>query len=128
MSRERLAATLAAAARSADGGLWTLQALAAAPGCTWQPETRSLLGRVKSPASLQVGQWRFAPSALPGGLPAVRVVHEVGGVRLAETAATLEQCAGQLADAVCGLAESLGPTAAGELQAVVAGLERAASA
>ena len=125
MSRERLTAALKAAAGQAGGGLWALETLGGAPGCAWSQETRSVLGRVKSPACLSAGEWRFCPTSLSGGLPGVRMVHEVGGIRLAQSEVSLDQCADQIAQAVCTAAQALGAGASDQLQAVVEGLAQA---
>lgn len=126
MSRERLTAAVAAAAQHPDGGTWVLQALAEVPGCSWREAERSLFGRTKSPAGLLVGEWWFEPTVLPGRLSGVRIVHAVGGIRLAETVGTLEQCAERLVDVVAARAEALGATAQAEFAAVSEGLARAA--
>lgn len=128
MTRERLTAALQAASRGDDGGLWALETLSRAPGCLWLPPVRTLLGKVRTPARLAAGDWRFAPSRLPGGLPAVHVAHEVRGVRLAESDQPLAQCAAEIADAVWTLAASFGAAAQAELDTVVEGLERATRA
>lgn len=125
MSRERLTAALSAAADQPGGGIWVLEALAGAPGCSWVPEERSALGRVRAAACLTAGQWRFTPVQLSGGIPGVRLTHEVGGIRLAETEEPLGRCADRVARAVCEAASALGSEAERDLLAVLEGLERA---
>lgn len=126
MSRAQLTAALQAAAQHPDGGVWALQALGIVPGCSWSEAEKSLFGREKSPAGLTVGEWRFEPTVVSGRLPGVRVVHAVGGIRLAETEATLQSCAQALADAIADRVQALGTGAQTELAAVTEGLARAA--
>ena len=125
MSRAQLTAALQAAAQHPDGGAWALQALGNVPGCSWAQAEKSLFGREKSPAGLTVGEWRFEPTVV-SGLPGVRVVHAVGGLRLAETEATLESCAQELAGVIADRVQALGTGAQTELAAVTEGLARAA--
>lgn len=121
--RDRLVAALIAAAGAPGGADWVWPALASAPGCRYEDEVRGLLGKVRRPAGLVAGEWRFEPA----GDALVRVVHEVGGIRLAQQQLSLEAAAGTVADAVVAAARSRGAAGERELAAVLEGIETAAS-